>query len=75
MISTDATLAIHNRPNEWRIEQGLSARQLPYLDQTGPHHVNIHPEPDTVIKQDAEAIAAVGDRDKLFASEKEGWKG
>ena len=69
------TIAINNRPDEWKIEQGLSGRSIPFLDQTGPEPVYIQPEPDTVIRKDEEAIAAVGDRDKLFACEKDGWKG
>ena len=28
-------MPIHNRPDEWKIEQGLSGAKLPILDQTG----------------------------------------
>lgn len=69
----------HNRPDEWKIEQGLSAAKLPILDQSGPHVVAIHPR-----KSDegdyASSLKEVdhdegGDRNVMFAREREGWKG
>jgi sulfite oxidase len=66
---------VHNRPDEWKIEQGLSGAQLPFLDQTGTETVAIHPaKPATPVK-DEEAIKSVGDPNELFKIEREGWKG
>ena len=68
----------NNRPDEWKIEQGLSGAQLPILDQTGTHPVTIQPKKPAVIKEDRnyeEAAKEVGDRDKLFVRERDGWKG
>lgn len=43
-----------NRPDEWKIEQGLSGAKLPILDQTGPETITIQPrewEEDPRMKQ------------------------
>ena len=74
-VAVDHT-ALHNSPDEWKIEQGLHGAKLPFLDQTGRHTVPILPAkwPTTQVKNE-EAIKAVGDRDKLFARELEGWRG
>lgn len=64
-----------NRPDEWKIEQGLAPHKLPILDQAGKDTVNIYPEPTPKASKDVEAIEAVGDREKLFARELKGWKG
>lgn len=65
-----------NRPDEWKIEQGLAGAKLPILDQTGRETVAIHPlKPKEELTKDEEAIKALGDRNKLFARELEGWKG
>jgi hypothetical protein len=65
-----------NRPDEWKIEQGLSGAKLPILDQTGRETVVIEPkqweDKGTI---DEVAIKAVGDRSKLFARERDGWIG
>lgn len=63
-----------NRPDEWKIEQGLHASKLPALDQSGPEHRAIHPKEPEQWKDEA-AIRSVGDRRKLFAGELKGWKG
>lgn len=64
-----------NRPDEWKIEQGLSAAQLPFLDQTGPVQVTINPKVWDELTKDEAAIASVGDRDELFKRERDGWEG
>jgi sulfite oxidase len=65
-----------NRPDEWKIEQGLAGAKLPFLDQTGRETVVIAPkEWGGKMEKDEEAIKAFGDPKKLFARELEGWKG
>lgn len=64
-----------NRPDEWKIEQGLSGAKLPFLDQTGRETIAIHPKKWGELTKDEAAIQAVGDRDELFARELEGWIG
>ena len=66
---------IKNRPDEWKIEQGLSGAQLPFIDQTGKEPVAIHPSKPAVPTKDDDAIKAVGDPNKLFQMERPGWKG
>jgi len=66
---------IHNRPDEWKIEQGLHGAKLPFLDQTGDVTVQIHPREQPELSKDEEAIRAVGNRDELFQRERDGWKG
>jgi sulfite oxidase len=68
-------VATLNRPDEWKIEQGLSGAKLPILDQTGTQTVTIEPQQWGETTKDEEAIKAVGDRDVLFARELEGWRG
>ena len=69
------TTSIVNRPDEWKIEQGLTAAKIPFLDQTGPETIAIEPQKWGDLIKDEEAINAIGDRSKLFARELEGWKG
>lgn len=64
-----------NRPDEWKIEQGLSGAVLPVLDQTGPKTVALNPQVFGVLTKDEEAIKSVGDRKKLFTRERKGWVG
>ena len=64
-----------NRPDEWKIEQGLSGAKLPILDQTGREAVAIHPQKWGQLVKDEAAIKAVGDPNELFVRELEGWKG
>lgn len=66
---------LQNRPDEWKIEQGLSGGQLPILDQTSRETVVILPKKWTESAKDEEAIKAIGDPNKLFTRELEGWKG
>jgi len=68
-------LPVHNRPDEWKIEQGLSGGQLPILDQSGPEPRNIDPQAWPEIVKDEAAIKAVGNPAELFQMELEGWKG
>lgn len=64
-----------NRPDEWKIEQGLSGAKLPILDQTGRETVIIEPRQWEKGVKDEAAIKSVGDPNKLFARELEGWQG
>ncbi|KAF7712341.1 Molybdopterin binding oxidoreductase [Penicillium ucsense] len=64
-----------NRPDEWKIEQGMAAHKLPVLDQSGRDTFHIYPPELKRPTKDEEATASVGDRNKLFAREKEGWVG
>lgn len=68
-------LPVHNRPDEWKIEQGLSGAKLPILDQTGPEPRIIQPQKWPDIVKDEAAIKAVGNPDELFQRELEGWVG
>ncbi|KAJ5131488.1 uncharacterized protein N7515_007527 [Penicillium bovifimosum] len=70
-----AELDTTNRPDEWKIEQGMAGHKLPILDQSGSDTVHIYPPPVTKLVKDEEAIASVGDRAKLFTRERDGWKG
>lgn len=70
-----STTSIVNRPDEWKIEQGLHGAKLPIFDQTGSEEVYIEPSPLPELKKDASAIEALGNRDELFTREREGWKG
>lgn len=67
--------AVHNRPDEWKIEQGLSGAKLPFLDQTGRSAVPILPAKWPKLVKNDEAIKSVGDPNELFTRELEGWKG
>lgn len=64
-----------NRPDEWKIEQGLSGAVLPVLDMTGRKTKAIQPQEFGPLTKDEKAIDAVGDRKKLFTAERKGWKG
>ncbi|KAJ6012002.1 hypothetical protein N7499_013028 [Penicillium canescens] len=70
-----AELDTTNRPDEWKIEQGMAGHKLPILDQSGSDTVHLYPPPETKLMKDEEAIASVGDRAKLFTRERNGWKG
>ena len=64
-----------NRPDEWRIEQGLAGYELPILDQTGTEARSIPPREEYKPSKEEAAISAVGDPNKLFVEELEGLKG
>jgi sulfite oxidase len=64
-----------NRPDEWKIEQGLLGAKLPILDQTGRDTIALYPQKWGKLIKDEAAIKAVGDPNELFAREIEGWKG
>ncbi len=64
-----------NRPDEWKIEQGLSGAVLPVLDMTGPKTKALDPQTFGPLTQNKRAIKAVGDCNKLFAIERKGWTG
>jgi hypothetical protein len=64
-----------NRPDEWKIEQGLSGAVLPVLDMTGPKTKTVLPQVFGERTIDEEAIKSVGDRSELFKMERKGWKG
>ena len=78
-LSTMAPIQIHsestNRPDEWKIEQGLSAAVLPVLDMTGPTTTWNDPQTFGPFTKDEAAVKAVGDREKLFTRARKGWKG
>ncbi|KAK1975730.1 oxidoreductase molybdopterin binding domain-containing protein [Colletotrichum cereale] len=64
-----------NRPDEWKIEQGLSGAVLPVLDMTGPETVALPPQTFGPPTRDEKALMEIGDQDKLFAAERKGWVG
>ncbi|KAI6261154.1 hypothetical protein MCOR19_002577 [Pyricularia oryzae] len=64
-----------NRPDQWKIAQGMAGALLPALDMTGPETKEIPPQKFGPLTRDEEAIKSVGDRSKLFARERKGWKG
>lgn len=68
-------LEMRNRPDEWKIEQGLHGAKLPWLDQTGDVTVEILPASQPELSKDEAAIDSVGDRDELFQRERDGWEG
>jgi sulfite oxidase len=65
----------NNRPDEWKIEQGMAASKLPIIDQTGKEVIFIHPGEPRSIPKNTEAIELVGDRNRAFSREIAGWKG
>lgn len=64
-----------NRPDEWKIEQGLSGAKLPFLDQTGDIQGEIPPAAWPKPWKAEAAIEAIGDRKELFKGERDGWRG
>lgn len=66
----------NSRPNEWKIEQGLAGAELPVIDMTEPETKSLifQTFPKELTK-DEEAIKSVGDPNKLFVREREGWVG
>lgn len=75
MTVLTAQMDTTNRPDEWKIEQGMAGHKLPILDQSGLDTVHIYPPKPKELYKDEEAIEAVGNRNELFKREKEGWKG
>jgi sulfite oxidase len=74
--SNVTAIETNNRPDEWRIEQGMAGAKLPIIDQTRKLTTFIHPtDPSPPGITDKKTIEAVGDRKKLFAREIKGWKG
>lgn len=67
---------LKNRPDEWKVEQGMHGAKLPILDQTGPE-IEGRAIPPCEYKpwKDEAAIRSVGDPNELFTEEREGWKG
>lgn len=70
-----AQMKTTNRPDEWRIEQGLAGAELPVLDMTTPKTRALAIQTFGQLTKNEEAIKAVGDPDKLFTREREGWTG
>lgn len=64
-----------NRPDEWKIEQGMSGAVLPVLDMTGPETKFIAPETFGPLTKNEEALKSIGDHEKLFQRERKGWVG
>jgi hypothetical protein len=69
------TMETSNRPDEWKVEQGLSGAVLPVLDMTGPKNKPLELRTFGPLTKDQKAIDAVGDRDVLFTRERKGWIG
>ncbi|KAL5362234.1 molybdopterin binding oxidoreductase [Aspergillus floccosus] len=74
-MEISATLDTTNRPDEWMIEQGMAGHKLPILDQSERDTIHLYPQQPPKLMKDEESISSVGDRDKLFARERPGWKG
>lgn len=74
-MSPVAIVNTSNRPDEWKIEQGLSGAVLPVLDMTAAQTRPLAIQTFGELTKDEEAIKKVGDRDILFKIEREGWKG
>ncbi|KAJ2972948.1 hypothetical protein NQ176_g6870 [Zarea fungicola] len=64
-----------NRPDEWKIEQGLAGAALPPLDMTKRNTVPLPIREFGPLTKDEKALGSIGDRNTLFAREREGWKG
>lgn len=64
-----------NRPDEWKIEQGMSGAVLPVLDMTGPETKELDIQIFGPLTKDEKAIESVGNREKLFTRERKGWVG
>lgn len=71
----DLEMKTTNRPDEWKIEQGLAGAELPVLDMTGPKNKPLTIQTFGQLTKNEEAIKAVGDPEKLFTREREGWVG
>ncbi|KAL7936542.1 Oxidoreductase, molybdopterin-binding domain-containing protein [Trichoderma chlorosporum] len=71
----DLEMKTTNRPDEWKIEQGLLGAELPVLDMTGPKTVSLTIQTFGPLTKNEEAIKAVGDPEKLFTRERDGWVG
>ncbi|KAJ6445150.1 sulfite oxidase, mitochondrial precursor [Purpureocillium lavendulum] len=69
------TVTITNRPDEWKIEQGLSGAVLPVLDMTERETEPLAVQEFGPLTKDEKAINAVGNRAKLFGPERKGWTG
>lgn len=69
------TKPINNRPDEWKVEQGLAAQKLPIIDQSGKSVFFVAAPAEAPVTKDEKAIRAIGDRNKLFARERPGWIG
>jgi sulfite oxidase len=65
---------LRNRPDEWKIEQGIHGASLPILDQTTGESRYVQPAEYQPWKDEA-AIKSVGDRNELFKEERDGWEG
>lgn len=64
-----------NRPEEWKIEQGMLGAALPVLDMTGEETGYIYPQDPEPLHKDEKALRQVGNTDSLFLSERKGWTG
>lgn len=74
-VADSNPLETTNRPDEWKIEQGLHGAKIPFLDQSGDTTVEIMPREWPKEWKDEATIKAVGNPDELFKAEKAGWKG
>jgi len=74
-IKMTTTVTTTNRPDEWKIEQGLSGAVLPVLDMTKRKTERLAIQTFGPLTKDEKAIKSVGNRNKLFAAERKGWTG
>lgn len=71
----------HQPSDEWKLEQGLAAAELPLRDQTAPpghQFQQVKADSDSEDESDAakaDDIAGEEDPDVVFAEEREGWRG
>jgi sulfite oxidase len=68
---------VENRPDEWKIEQGLHGASLPVLDQSGKELRYIKPLEYKPFKDDQAIKAALAGStpDELFSEDRDGWEG
>jgi sulfite oxidase len=74
-VTPEAEMKTTNRPDEWKIEQGLSGAVLPVLDMTKAKTKALPIQTFGPLTKDEKAIKAVGNPAKLFTMERKGWTG
>ncbi|KAK4494266.1 hypothetical protein PRZ48_014564 [Zasmidium cellare] len=74
-LSDSRPLETTNRPDEWKIEQGLHGAKIPFLDQTGDVTVEILPREEPTPWKEGGSADVVQNKDEEFKQEREGWKG
>lgn len=74
-VSDSRPLETTNRPDEWKIEQGLHGAKIPFLDQTGNVTVEILPREEPTPWTEGGSLDVVSNKDEEFKEERKGWKG